>query len=153
VPSVDELQPVIESYVLEVREALVGDDPRRARATFGALLGERRMEVRPDAEMGFRVEGLFRLAIESENARRPQQIDGRLDMVVAGGDLAESRQSWRSCRGPRSGSAPPGWVTDGDPGEPLRSGTASRKTAGIVPVAMAERLRRAACGTAGQRGA
>ncbi len=35
------------------------------------------------AERGFRVEGLFRLSLESENARRLQAY-GRLDKVVAG---------------------------------------------------------------------
>ena len=49
-----------------------------------ALLGDRRMAVHADAEHGFRVEGLFRLSLENENARR-LQTSGRLDKVVAGG--------------------------------------------------------------------
>ncbi len=48
-----------------------------------ALLGDRRMAVHADAEHGFRVEGLFRLSLENENARRFQTSE-RLDKVVAG---------------------------------------------------------------------
>ena len=56
------------------------------------MLGER--HIYPDAERGLRVDELFRLVIEGENARRPQRADGRLDSVVAGEGYA-TVDSWR----------------------------------------------------------
>jgi hypothetical protein len=74
---------MVEAKVDGLRTTLLGA-LIRARRRFGALLGDRRMVVHSDAERGFRVEGLFRLSLESENARRLQASE-RLDKMVAGG--------------------------------------------------------------------
>ena len=58
--------------------------PENARRAFAALLGDRRMRVGPDAERGFRVEGLFEWVPGSQRAARARGT-GRLASEVAGG--------------------------------------------------------------------
>ncbi len=70
VPDLASLRPVVEAKVDELRATFLGA-PIQARRDFGALLGDRRMVVHADAERGFRVEGFFRLSLESESARSP----------------------------------------------------------------------------------
>ena len=58
--------------------------PDVRRAAFRALLGNRRMRVRPAAERRFRIEELFELDLEIADARS-REASGRLPSVVAGG--------------------------------------------------------------------
>lgn len=55
----DQLRPMIEARVREMRAAFEGS-PDDCRATFRALLGDRKMRVFPDEERRFRVEGCWR---------------------------------------------------------------------------------------------
>ena len=57
---VDELRAPIERAVRDLGAWLTGT-PEQGRAALAALLGDRRLRVGPDAERGFRVEGLLRL--------------------------------------------------------------------------------------------
>ena len=64
------LRPQIDAYVRNLRAAFV-QAPEKGRAVLQALLGDRRMAVHLDEEKGFRVEGLFELALETPSARPP----------------------------------------------------------------------------------
>jgi hypothetical protein len=92
----DQLRPVIEARVREMRAAFEGS-PDDCRAAFRALLGGRRMRVFPDQEHRFRVEGMLELALETTVARADQGDSGRRHFVVAGG--CNARVPWRSRRG------------------------------------------------------
>jgi hypothetical protein len=81
---IEALRSVIEASVLEMRAAFAGDSDSR-RAAFRALLGESRMRVFADPDRTFRVEGIFRLPLETRTARPPQEEAGRFKSVVAGG--------------------------------------------------------------------
>lgn len=83
VPSAQELRPRVEAGVWEIRWALAGE-PRRAREVFGALLGDRRMEVHPDPERGFRVEGLFSLILEGVVGEAPADRRGPTGVRLCG---------------------------------------------------------------------
>ncbi len=79
----DLLRAVIEVRVREMRAAFEASLEDR-RAAFRSLLGDRRMRVGPDPELGFRVEGVFALSLETPNAR-DYESPGRRQSVVAGG--------------------------------------------------------------------
>lgn len=79
----DLLRAVIEARVLEMRAAFHASAEDQ-RAAFRGLLGDRRMRVGADPERGFRVEGVFSLALEMPNARA-YEGPGRRQSVVAGG--------------------------------------------------------------------
>jgi len=66
---------------MALREALDGPE---SRAALRSLLGDRRLQVGPDPERGFRVDGL--LEVEIESGSRPGCAGpGRLARDVAGG--------------------------------------------------------------------
>ncbi|HME73177.1 MAG TPA: hypothetical protein VKM54_25410 [Myxococcota bacterium] len=85
------LRATIEARVREVRSAFEASVQDR-REAFRALLGNRRMRVGPDPERGFRVEGVFALALEVPNAR-PLEGAGRRQSVVAGGATSGTSRS------------------------------------------------------------
>jgi site-specific DNA recombinase len=47
----------------------------QGRAALRALLGERRLQVRPDSEQGFRIDGELELALEIRTARGPEDLE------------------------------------------------------------------------------
>ncbi|HME71649.1 MAG TPA: zinc ribbon domain-containing protein [Myxococcota bacterium] len=47
----------------------------QGRAALRALLGERRLQVRPDSERGFRIDGELELALEIRTARGPEDLE------------------------------------------------------------------------------
>jgi hypothetical protein len=51
--------------------------PEERRAALQAVLGGERLQVLPDLERGFRVEGLVRVRLEAEPARKPGGVPGR----------------------------------------------------------------------------
>jgi len=61
-------RPQIEQRICEMRAALEGAADER-RAALKAFLGDDRLRVLPDAERGFRVEGLLRVRLEAGPAR------------------------------------------------------------------------------------
>jgi hypothetical protein len=83
-PSIDfdAMRPIIESRVLEMREALASA-PEERRAAFRTFLAGRRMRVFPDEEQRFWVEGLFELCLETPDAQA-HEGSGRRRSLVAG---------------------------------------------------------------------
>ena len=72
----ESLRPQIEQRVCEMRAALEGA-PDERRAALKAFLGGDRLRVLPDAERGFRVEGLLRVRLKAEPARNQKGAPGR----------------------------------------------------------------------------
>jgi hypothetical protein len=79
----DALRGVVTHPGEELGEALAAS-AETGRRVLAAPLGDRRIAVYPDAEKGFRVEGLFELELEIERAAPAFQPVGRLLSVVAG---------------------------------------------------------------------
>ena len=117
------VRTVVLERVKQMQVAFAGSDADR-RATFRALLGNRRMPVAPHPEHGFQVEGLFELSLETER-------------VAAGRDPAATRM-FGSGGPPRnvppgSGGAPPG----GRLGEPPAAGWRRRLASEAEPAGAA----------------
>jgi DNA invertase Pin-like site-specific DNA recombinase len=77
----EEILQAAEARVLELREAL--EHGPESRAALRSLLGNRRLRVGPDADRGFRVEGLLEVELETRTTR--ETAPGPFDCVVAGG--------------------------------------------------------------------
>jgi len=69
----ESLRPQIEQRICEMRAALEGAADER-RAALKAFLGDDRLRVLPDAERGFRVEGLLRVRLEAGPARELERL-------------------------------------------------------------------------------
>lgn len=67
-PDSHALRLAAEEWVGEMRSTLLGD-PDQRRAAFAGLLGTGRIRVAPDAERGFRVDAVLRVALETRQAR------------------------------------------------------------------------------------
>jgi hypothetical protein len=83
---VDNLRPLIEYRLADLRTALSGEHPERSHQALRELLRGERLRVGPDPERGFRVEGTawFSVGLETGTARNPQD-SGRFTRMVAGG--------------------------------------------------------------------
>jgi DNA invertase Pin-like site-specific DNA recombinase len=77
----EEIRRAAEARVLVLREALAHGP--ESRAALRALLGNRRLQVGPDPERGFRVDGLLEVEIEAGNGRGSRP--GPFARDVAGG--------------------------------------------------------------------
>jgi len=84
-PEVDlqTLRPLILRQIVEMRSAF-DTEPQTAREALRILLGPRRLQVGPDPDRGFRVEGLFVLPLETR-APWGHGTARVCDSVVAGG--------------------------------------------------------------------
>ncbi len=80
------LRQLVTERVLDLRKTFEGES-QGIRAALQELLRGRRLRVSPDAERGFRVEGLFEWLLQARpptKAARPHWENGRLATVVAG---------------------------------------------------------------------
>lgn len=94
-PSSRELRLLIEARVMDFRAAFEAE-PVTMRRAIRALLGERRLAVREDAERGFCVEGLVGLPLVHETPG-VSQTSGRLQRLVAGGRYTPGEERRADC--------------------------------------------------------
>ena len=88
--------------VLDLRRAFEGA-PEESRSALRVLLDGERMRVYADADQAFRVEGVYRLALENGTDRNLDD-SGRFDCLVAGGGATPE-----GVRAPRTAIAAGGW--------------------------------------------
>jgi hypothetical protein len=80
---VETLRPLVEARVRDLRGAFEAE-PEHGRAALRALLAGRRMRVGADAELGFRVEGVFEIDLGGETPGATYGGPGSLAAQVAG---------------------------------------------------------------------